>query len=201
MPQSPIISLIPVLPSATTVQPLAIASSSEMLEFSRLEKGTRELSLVTGSPAPVLEEAAKLLRPHVEREGFTLHVEADGDLPPIRFDRDALLQVVFNLVDNALKYARHAERREVTLRCSRQGEGVAICVRDSGPGVLSRHLARVFEPFYRGERELTRRTKGTGLGLALVRALVEQMGGRVSGRNLDPVGFEVRVSFDPSPED
>jgi signal transduction histidine kinase len=57
------------------------------------------------------------------------------------------------------------------------------------------HLARVFEPFWRGERELTRRTKGTGIGLALVRGLTERMGGAVHARNHPDGGFEVTLEL------
>jgi signal transduction histidine kinase len=66
---------------------------------------------------------------------------------------------------------------------------------DHGPGVPQRHLGKIFEPFYRGEDELTRRRKGTGLGLALVRGLVECMGATVAGRNVSKGGFEVEVVF------
>ena len=68
-----------------------------------------------------------------------------------------------------------------------------VAVRDHGPGVAARHLGKIFEPFYRGESELTRRSTGTGLGLALVRGLVERMGARVSGRNVADGGFEVEI--------
>jgi signal transduction histidine kinase len=68
-------------------------------------------------------------------------------------------------------------------------------VRDHGPGVAARHLGRIFEPFHRGQDELTRTAPGTGLGLALVKSLVERMGGAVSGRNAPDGGFEVRVSL------
>jgi signal transduction histidine kinase len=166
---------------------------NNVLEFSRLEKGSRQMHLVVGPLGPVVEEMAELLRPHAEREGFTLQVECDPDLPPARYDRDALLQVLFNLVDNAIKYARDAQersRRSADARGRRCG-----AVRDSGPGVPERHLARIFEPFYRGERELTRRHKGTGIGLALVRGLVERMGGHVGGRNAEGGGFEVTITF------
>jgi signal transduction histidine kinase len=168
---------------------------NNVLEFSRLEKGTRDMALVTGSVEPVVQEAVALVRPHVEAEGFAFRVETDGALPAVRFERDALLQVLFNLVDNAVKYARDGAERWIAVRVVPADGGVRLAVRDSGPGVPDRHLAHVFEPFYRGERELTRRSRGTGLGLALVRGLVERMGGRVDGRNVPEGGFEVTVAF------
>ena len=171
---------------------------NNVLEFSRLEKGTRDVALVTGSVAPVVREVAELLRPHVEGQGFDLRVELDADLPPVRFERDALMQVLWNLVDNAVKYARDAASRQIALRGWQDGGGVHLAVRDRGPGVPARHLAKIFEPFYRGESELTRRSKGTGLGLALVRGLAERMGARVSGRNVPTGGFEVEIAFRPA---
>jgi signal transduction histidine kinase len=167
---------------------------NNVLEFSRLEKGTRDVALVTGLLEPVVREAVELVRPHVEAEGFALRLEIDG-APPVRFERDALLQVLFNLIDNAVKYARDGAERWVAVRLAAEGGGVALAVRDSGPGVPERHLPHVFEPFYRGERELTRRSRGTGLGLALVRGLAERMGGRVAGRNAPGGGFEVTIVF------
>jgi signal transduction histidine kinase len=166
-----------------------------VLEFSRLEKGTRSMRIVVGAVGPVVEEAAELLRPHAERTGFTLRTDVAPDLPPVRFERDALLQVLVNLVDNALNYAARATLREVAIECRRRGDGVVLCVRDRGPGVASRHLPRVFEAFYRGEDELVRETRGTGLGLALVKSLVERMGGTVGGRNAADGGFEVEIAL------
>jgi signal transduction histidine kinase len=168
---------------------------NNVLEFSRLEQGTREVSLVVGRIAPVVREAVDILEPHAREVGFRIEVEVDTELPPVRFDRDAVLQVVFNLVDNALKYARNAGDRVIAIRCIREGGGVAVAVRDRGPGVPARHLAKIFEPFYRGGDELTRTAKGTGIGLALVHGLAETMGAAVAGRNLAEGGFEVAVSF------
>lgn len=162
-----------------------------VLEFSRLERSARPMELVVGDVGPVLRDAAAMLRPHVERGGLRLSVAVDDDLPPVRFERDALLQIVVNLVDNAVKYAG---RDEIVLAAFRDGDGrVVVRVRDHGPGVPREQLGRIFEPFHRGEQELTRRTKGTGLGLALVRSLAEAMGGRVMGRNAAGGGFEVEV--------
>lgn len=94
-----------------------------------------------------------------------------------------------------MKYANGAVRKEITLRCQRQGDELRLAVRDHGPGVPVRHLRKIFEPFYRSESELTRRHKGTGIGLALVRGLTERMGARVTGRNLPEGGFEVAIVF------
>ncbi|MEE8580531.1 MAG: HAMP domain-containing sensor histidine kinase, partial [Myxococcota bacterium] len=169
-----------------------------VLEFSRLEKGQRELALRVGPVDSVLEEVAAKLRPHALREGFALRVQIEAELPALRFDRDALLQVLFNLVDNAMKYAADSTQREVVLEARREGERIAVSVRDYGPGVAKRHLAQLFEPFYRAESELTRSAKGTGIGLALVRELAEQMGAVVSGQNAEGGGFRVELAFSPA---
>jgi len=169
---------------------------NNVLEFSHLEKGTRQVSLVNGSIAPVVEEIADLLRPHLAREGFELHVELDPRLPAVRFERDALIQMIFNLVDNAVKYAKDSSPRLITLRGEPDAGGVRLTVRDHGPGVPSRHIGKIFEPFYRGESELTRRSKGTGIGLALVRGLASCMNATVVGSNVPEGGFAVEIHFE-----
>jgi signal transduction histidine kinase len=169
-----------------------------VLEFSRLERGTREMRLAVGDLGPLVEDLAALLRPHAERAGFALHVEVEPDLPPVRFERDALLQVLWNLVDNAVKYAARASARDIAIECRRAGDGVRLAVRDHGPGVAGRQLARIFEPFHRGETELVRTTQGTGLGLALAKSLVERMGGAVAGANAAGGGFEVSIALPPA---
>ena len=172
---------------------------NNVLEFSKLEQGTREASLVVGPIGPVVREAADLLEPHAREVGFRIEVEVEAGLPPVRFDRDAVLQVVFNLVDNALKYARDVGDRVIAVRCFRKGDGVAVAVRDRGPGVPARHLSKIFEPFFRGGNELTRTAKGAGIGLALVHGLADTMGVAVAGRNLAEGGFEVTLTFRPAP--
>ncbi len=166
-----------------------------VLELSQLEQKKRSMKMEVGDLAPVLDEVIALLGPHVEKQGFTLRVVTGDNLPQVRYDRDALLQVLFNLVDNALKYSRKARDKEIVLSCLSQGDRVVLTVADRGPGVPRRHLKKIFEPFYRAEDELTRTSKGTGIGLALVRGLVERMGGSVVGRNGTGGGFEVEVSL------
>jgi signal transduction histidine kinase len=126
-------------------------------------------------------------------------LELEAGLPPVRFERDAILQVLFNLIDNALKYGRTAEDPVIRVSCRRKQGGVEIGVLDHGPGVAREHLSRILEPFYRGEAELTRRTQGAGIGLALARTLLEQMGARLQVGNVPEGGFEARVELSGGP--
>ena len=164
-----------------------------VLTLGQLEQGTAAPVLVVGDAAAVVDEALALVRPHATLAGVTLEVVAAPDLPPVTFDRDALIQVVVNLTDNAVKFAASGGRVRYTLR--REGSGVALSVRDHGPGVPTEQLGLVFEPFWRGERELVRRTRGTGIGLTLVRGLAQGMGGVVTARNAAGGGFEVEVTL------
>jgi len=166
-----------------------------VLEFSQLERGTRLASLERGSLGALVEDAAARLVPHAKRRGFELRIDIEPELPAVRLDRDAVVQVVFNLVDNAIKYAENAEHKEIVLECRAIEDAVELRVRDFGPGVAAENLSRIFEPFYRGGDEMTRSTQGTGIGLALVKELADRMGAIVSGKNADGGGFAVRILF------
>jgi signal transduction histidine kinase len=179
-----------------------IASESErlsrlvdnVLELARIERGERALELTRGDIGPTVREAVAVLSAHAVERGFSLTLEESSPLPPVRFHPDALKQIVFNLVDNALKYARDAADRRVEVVCATSPSGVILRVRDRGPGLPAAELARIFEPFYRAGAELTRKHEGVGLGLALVKRLVDAMGGEVSAASAQP-GLEVSVMF------
>jgi len=168
---------------------------NNVLELSKLERRDRSVSPVAGPLLPVLEEAREVVTPHAADEGFAIGLDVAADLPEVIYDRDALLQVLFNLIDNALKYSKSAQTREILLRARQKDDVVEISVSDQGPGVSEAHLKHIFEPFYRAEAELTRRSRGTGIGLALVRGLIESMGGSVRGENGADGGFVVRLTL------
>ncbi|MEM8995012.1 MAG: HAMP domain-containing sensor histidine kinase [Acidobacteriota bacterium] len=167
---------------------------NNVLELSRLETHNREPLLESGDLRPVLREVVEVLGPHADGQGFAIEVEDDGPAE-VTYDRDAFSQVLFNLVDNALKYAKDAAHKVITIRSRNVGQHVEVSVGDRGPGVPRQQLRHVFEPFFRGENEMTRTTKGTGIGLSLVRSLVEPMGGTVRGRNRDGGGFLVEIKL------
>lgn len=167
---------------------------SNVLELARLERGGPQPVVLVGSVEPALREAVEIVRPHASQSGFVIEVIAEPDLPPAKIDPDALTQIVVNLVDNAIKFATQGERR-IELRLVAERGHTVLTVRDRGPGVPQTHLRRVFEPFWRGERELTRKTRGTGIGLALVRGLSERMGAIVWAKNHPEGGFLVTLRF------
>ena len=168
-----------------------------VLELARMEKGQQRAEPVVGDVGPIVQQVVDSLRPHAEAHGVGLELEVPDDLQPARVDCDALVQVLFNLIDNAVKFGKPkaGERSVVRVALEAGSDGVAVHVRDEGPGVPKQQLPLIFEAFYRGERELTRTTKGTGIGLALVAGLVADMGGRVRARNRDGGGLEVTVEL------
>ena len=103
--------------------------------------------------------------------------DIESPLPTVAVDADALAQAVMNLIDNAIKYS--GDSREVVVRGSTEDGNAVIAVQDFGVGLDPKEKARVFERFYRGGDELTRSVRGTGLGLTLVKQIVEGHGGTI----------------------
>lgn len=150
----------------------------QVLELSRLERGVRAVRWEVGDVAPVLAEVVAALGPRAIELGFELVVRVEPGLGPVRYDRDAVMQIVMNLCDNAMKFGAASVDRRVEIFAERAGRGARVGVRDRGPGVPAGSLGRIFEPFYRGERELVRTTQGTGIGLSVVQKLCSAMGTR-----------------------
>jgi two-component system, OmpR family, phosphate regulon sensor histidine kinase PhoR len=164
-----------------------------VLDLSRLER-RRELQLRQGDLRPHLRDAIEVLRPHAERQGFQIEVDCDPDLPEVDFEPDALKQVTFNLVDNSIKFGRDARDKRIKIELRRTANGARLTVRDFGEGVQPSHMGKIFLPFFRGQRELTRKHAGTGIGLALVKSLVLGMHGCVTAENANP-GLIVSIDW------
>ena len=168
---------------------------NNVLELAKLQRKKPDVSLIAGPVEPVLREVVDVVEPHAKNEGFEIRIQVAADLPDALYDRDGLQQVLFNLIDNAIKYAKNGSKKLILIEAEQHDARVSVSVVDHGPGLSERHVGKVFEPFFRGESELTRTAKGTGIGLALVRGLVESMGGKVTGENVAGGGFKVRVSL------
>ncbi len=143
-----------------------------VLELSRPEKKQCPLEMVTGDFSEVLETVRGLMKAKLAHEA--------REVPPFAYDREAMIQVLINLIENSLKFGRHSAERQITIRVAQGNGHVRIAVSDTGPGIPRASLKKVFDDFYRVEDALTRNTGGTGIGLALVRQFVTAMGGTVS---------------------
>jgi signal transduction histidine kinase len=165
-----------------------------VLALARMNRGDARLELVSATAGDLLDMVRSKVATALERAGFTLSVTVPDDLrtATLRVDRDAFAQIFINLVDNALKFAARAERKEIAITVRGEGRAVLFCVRDYGPGVPRGKMKKLFELFYRPEDELTRTTTGTGIGLGLVKQLATAMHASVDVRNCEP-GAEFRL--------
>jgi signal transduction histidine kinase len=167
---------------------------NNVLEFSKLEKRQRQLDLCEGSLEEVLAEVRDAMQEWLRQEGFTLTVENLLDRP-FRYDREVMVQVLMNLIENSVKFGKSALRREISVRVRPEGDRVVIRVSDTGPGIPRHALKKIFDDFYRVDDALTRTTKGTGIGLALVKRFVEAMGGSVLAANHEGAGCTITLSL------
>jgi PAS domain S-box-containing protein len=155
---------------------------NEVLEISRIETGRQTLSLEPVQVATVLQEARALIQPLASKRGLTLGDCAADPRLHVHADRQRLVQVLLNLLANAVKYNRPAGDVAVVCEERQLPDGtrtVAIGVRDTGPGIAPEKIERLFIPFDRLDARQSD-VEGTGLGLALSKRLVEAMGGRVT---------------------
>ncbi len=149
----------------------------DLQELSRVEAGAYELHLRPLTVQALVETAIRRLEPQFREKGVTLRLALDGRLPRVMVDRDRMLQVLTNLLGNALHYTPSGG--EVTVRSYRVGGEVAIAVSDTGVGIPPEHLPHIFQRFYRVDKSRSRTGGGTGIGLTIAKHLVEAHGGRI----------------------
>lgn len=165
-----------------------------VLDFSRIQRGKKHYQFSMGDVNECLAQAARMMEPCAQKAGFKLITEFSL-LEPFTFDRDAVMQITINLIDNACKYARPAADNRIILRTCRQNEHILIEVEDHGPGIPRAEQNRIFEAFYRCADESTRQTTGTGLGLALVKKFAQAHHGFVQVAQAAPSGCILRVAL------
>ena len=164
---------------------------ADFLDLARLERGLAPpLRRSVVDPAAVVTEAVEFL--HRARTTHRLEVACDDAVPKIDADPDALDRIVKNLVSNAVKYSPPGSRVRVTVRARAEGPAVEIAVEDEGPGIPEHDRFRVFEPYYRTAGG-TRAAAGAGLGLAVVKSLVEAHGGTIHVENVLPHGTRMTL--------
>jgi signal transduction histidine kinase len=149
-----------------------------VLDFSRIEGGRQRYDMAPGSVEPIVHEVLEAFRYPLAQQGFKVDVEIASDLPDVPLDAPAVKQALANLVDNAIKYS--GERRRLCVSAHLAGADVCLEVADEGIGIPAAETRRIFEKFYRIGRSETQSRRGSGVGLALVKHIVEAHGGRVT---------------------
>jgi PAS domain S-box-containing protein len=151
---------------------------NDILDVSKIEAGRMQLQLTPTAVAQVVHAAAQVVGAVARSAQVQLAIDIDEGLPAIDVEADRLVQALVNLISNAVKFA--PAESTVTVRATRHGTGeVAISVQDRGPGIAPDDLARLFQKFQQVDASASRRKGGTGLGLVIAKALIEQHAGRV----------------------
>ena len=150
---------------------------NNLLDLARAESKALRLHRQGIDPGRLLLEMVAGARPMAEQKGIVLETQGLENLPSIKADPDAFEKIAMNLVGNAMKFTDAGGR--ITLAGQREGDGLHLTMRDTGAGIPPEQLERIFDRFAQVDSSTTRKYEGTGIGLALVKELVELHGGRV----------------------
>ncbi len=155
--------------------------------------GRKEFNFTKGYIQDVISDTLDSYRYHLEKKGFVVRREISMDLPEMCFDGEAIASALINLLSNAMKFS--PEDKEVTVKLFRDSEHAVFLVADKGVGISQTEIPKIFERFYQSENKSAAEARGSGLGLTLVKHIVEAHGGNVKVESVVGKGstFEVRI--------
>ncbi len=151
---------------------------NNILDFSRIEAGRKEYEFRNTDIAELVHNTLESYRYQIEQQGFAFEESIDPNLPAVPVDREAIARALVNLVNNALKYS--CDEKFLGVKLYREDHAVKLEVADRGIGIARRDQSKIFEKFYRAGDPLVHNTKGSGLGLSLVRHITEAHGGDIA---------------------
>jgi len=154
-----------------------------LLSWGRMEAGRRTFGLHPELATALVGEALAQLESQLQGRDIEVQLDLPEGAVAVLADRPAMVEALLNLMSNAVKYGTTDGQGVLTVRVKQQGRRVFFEVQDQGPGISAREQRRVFEKFYRGSSRLVEQTKGSGLGLAMVRHIVRAHRGRVRLRS------------------
>jgi len=149
---------------------------NDVLDFQRLESGKTTLNVQENDVTELAREVHQTMVSFANKKGIDFSLELKGDLPKAQFDRDKIIQVLTNLIGNAVKFT--PEQGDICFCVECRGEEVIMRVKDTGMGIPKEALSRIFDRFYRVRRP-GKEIQGTGLGLSIVNRIVMMHGGRI----------------------
>jgi signal transduction histidine kinase len=166
---------------------------NNILDFSRIEAGRKEYDFRETDIAELVCNTLDAYRYQIEQQGFAFEQSIDASIPRVRVDREAIARALVNLVNNALKYS--ANEKFLGVKLYRANDSLKLEVVDRGIGITRREQSKIFEKFYRTGDPLVHNTKGSGLGLSLVRHITQAHGGEVQVESIPGKGSKFTVSL------
>jgi signal transduction histidine kinase len=169
---------------------------NDILDLTKAEAGKLELNEDTVDLGEVIRSVVRVSSASIEKAGLTARIDLVAELPLLRADERKTRQVLFNLIGNAVKFTPSGGCIDIRGFFDPQA-GIGITVADTGIGIASENLQRVFEPFVQIDNSLSRQQPGTGLGLPAVKAIMELHGGSLELRSVLGAGTEATATFPP----
>jgi signal transduction histidine kinase len=170
---------------------------NNILDFSRIEAGRKEYEFRRTNLAELVTNTLDTYRDQIDEQGFTFEQHIDASIPPVHVDREAIARSLLNLVNNALKYSDHD--KYIGVRLYRDDGVLKLEVADRGIGIARSEQAKIFEKFYRAGDPLVHNTKGSGLGLSLVRHIAHAHGGKVEVESTPGKGSKFTLTLPLGP--
>ena len=172
---------------------------ANVLQLARFGRQQHQPEIINSSAQDLLNRIAPKVEAQIEATDFKFTIIQAAEISPalnLKVDEDAFLQIMINLVDNAIKFSNKAEIKQIDIgfKFAQNHKNIIFFIRDYGPGIKKNQLKKIFTLFYRPENELTRTTPGTGIGLALVMQLAESMQASCRVINKQP-GAEFQIKF------
>jgi len=169
---------------------------NEILDVTKAEAGKLEVQEQVFDLRDVIEAVVRISGPPIDKAGVTVSIDLPADLPRLRADEGKTRQVFFNLVSNAVKFTPAGGRIDISGRFDERG--LSVTVADTGIGIATQDLHRVFEPFVQVDSSLSRRHQGTGLGLPAVKGIMELHGGGIELQSALGRGTKAIITFPPA---
>jgi two-component system, OmpR family, phosphate regulon sensor histidine kinase PhoR len=166
---------------------------NRILNFSRMDANRKKYEFRSVQLNEVCEQVMQSYLLHLQAQGFTHSFSNEENLPPVMGDRDAISEAVINLLDNAMKYS--LEKKHIQMRTFTERQHVVVEVEDQGMGIARVHHNAIFEQFFRAPSGDIHTTKGSGLGLALVKKTMEAHHGKVTVQSSPGQGSSFRLIF------
>jgi len=167
---------------------------NQLLDIAKIEANRMDIDLRRGNLVPFVQELQRSFLSLAERKGVSLKYESAEEIINMDFDPDKIELIIYNLLSNAFKFTDKGEVSLHVSRLSKDGtDHVKLVVQDSGIGIVEDQIDKVFDRFYQSENSRWRKNKGTGIGLALVKDLVDLHKGTIELKSISGVGTEISI--------